>query len=87
MADTLLKRYNAERAYLFGSYARGEATPESDIDLIVYGGESFSPTDILAFAEDLAALSGKRVDVFERGEILSNSPLMRSIEEDMRLIA
>ena len=30
----LLKRYDAEYALLFGSYARGEETPESDIDII-----------------------------------------------------
>lgn len=24
-----------ERIYLFGSYARGEATPESDVDVVV----------------------------------------------------
>ena len=29
----LLKRYHAEYALLFGSYARGDATPDSDIDM------------------------------------------------------
>ena len=29
----LLKKYHAEYALLFGSYARGEATASSDIDL------------------------------------------------------
>ena len=29
----LLKKYRAERAILFGSYARGESTPSSDVDL------------------------------------------------------
>ncbi len=28
---TLLVQYNAEYALLFGSYARGEETPDSDI--------------------------------------------------------
>lgn len=32
---TLLKKYHAEYALLFGSYARGEATASSDIDLVV----------------------------------------------------
>ena len=27
------KQYKVERAYLFGSYARGEATEQSDIDI------------------------------------------------------
>lgn len=29
------ERYGLEFVYLFGSYARGEATPDSDIDLFV----------------------------------------------------
>ena len=29
------KSYGLPAVYLFGSYARGEATPESDIDLLV----------------------------------------------------
>ena len=31
----LLHKYHAEYALLFGSYARGEQTPDSDIDLYV----------------------------------------------------
>ena len=65
----LLKKYKAERALLFGSYARGEATPESDIDLLVYGGEHFYPTDIFALAEELFEITGKKVDVYEICEI------------------
>lgn len=39
----LLERYHAEYALLFGSYARGDATPDSDIDIIVVGGRILSP--------------------------------------------
>lgn len=38
---SLLVRYNAEYARLFGSYARGEETPDSDIDVVVFGGKDF----------------------------------------------
>ncbi len=38
---SLLSRYNAEYALLFGSYARGEETPDSDIDVVVFGGKDF----------------------------------------------
>ena len=47
----LLKKYHAEYALLFGSYARGEATAASDIDVIVVGGANFRPRDIFAFGE------------------------------------
>ena len=34
LIQMLLRKYNAEYALLFGSYARGEATAESDIDVV-----------------------------------------------------
>ena len=34
----ILEKYGVSRAYLFGSYARGDALPESDIDLRIDGG-------------------------------------------------
>ena len=49
----LLKKYHAESAILFGSYARQEADAASDIDLIVVGGSKFDPTDIFCIAEEL----------------------------------
>ena len=33
----LLKKYRAEKAILFGSYARQEADSSSDIDLMIIG--------------------------------------------------
>ena len=65
----MLKKYHAEKALLFGSYARGEATADSDIDVIIYGGDQFSPTDIFAIAEELYEKFHKPVDVYEIREI------------------
>jgi predicted nucleotidyltransferase len=35
MVKRIVKRFHPERIILFGSYARGEAGPDSDIDLLV----------------------------------------------------
>ena len=35
IADVLREEYHAQRVILFGSVARGEAGPDSDIDLLV----------------------------------------------------
>ena len=48
----LLARYHAEYVLLFGSYARGDATEDSDVDVVVFGGPHFKRTNIFAFAED-----------------------------------
>ncbi len=76
---TLLSRYHAEYALLFGSYARGEETPDSDVDVVVFGGENFKKTNIFAFAEDLRAMTGKEVDAFEISEIDEGTPLYDSL--------
>ena len=35
MSEQIAREFNPERIILFGSYAYGEPTPESDIDLLV----------------------------------------------------
>ena len=49
----IAERYGIEAVYLFGSYARDEATADSDLDFLVFGGKDFKLTLIFAFAEDL----------------------------------
>ena len=83
----LLSRYHAEYALLFGSYARGDATEDSDIDVVVFGGEKFSKTDIFAFAEDLRTLTGKDVDAFEFCEVNIGTPLYKKIMSEGKRIA
>lgn len=75
----LLKKYHAERAILFGSYARHEADSLSDIDLVVIGGAAFDPTNVFCMAEDLHRATGKAVDVYELCEINQDSDFFRTI--------
>ena len=51
----ICKRYGIERAYLFGSYSRDDATENSDVDLHIEPGK----------IQDLFALSGLRLDIME----------------------
>lgn len=69
MVVPLVERYGMEAASVFGSYARGEATPDSDIDVLLYGGDAFRHFNVFAVAEDLHEASGKRVDVYEISEL------------------
>ena len=75
----LLKKYHAERAILFGSYARQEADSSSDIDLIVIGGIKFDPTDVFCIAEELHRTLGKPVDVCELRELDANSAFYNTV--------
>ena len=82
----LLARYNAEYALLFGSYARGEETEESDIDVLVFGGENFKKSNIFAFAEELRKMTGKSVDAFEICEVDRSTPFYdKVIKEGIKI--
>ena len=65
----LADKYKISEVYLFGSYARGDATDESDLDFLVYGGDGFRLTMVFAFAEELRKALNKEVDVFEIHEV------------------
>ena len=78
----LLRRYGAESAVLFGSYARGEQTDSSDIDVVVFGGKNFKKSNIFAFAEELRQMTGKDVDAFEICEVDPQTPFYHSVMEE-----
>ncbi len=61
----IAEKYNVPQVYLFGSYARNEATENSDVDLLITrrGSKIRSLLDMGALYEDLECSLGKRVDV------------------------
>ena len=75
----ILKKYRAESALLFGSYARQAATQASDIDLLVIGGAEFDPTDVFCIADELHRATGKPVDVYELCELEQGSPFYNAV--------
>lgn len=83
----VLEKYGAERAILFGSYARREADADSDIDLLVVGGSRFDPTDVFSIADELHRLTGKRMDVYDLCEIEPETALYRAIFDEGVAIA
>lgn len=78
----LLGKYHAEYALLFGSYARGEATENSDIDVVIVGGEEFIPRDIFAFGEELRAILNRDADVFEIRELNKGTPFYDAVMQE-----
>ena len=59
------------KAWLFGSYARGEETPESDVDLLVEFDHS-SPIGLFAYSRmwrELQERLGLSVDLVEEGTL------------------
>ncbi len=66
--------YGARNVRIFGSLARGEAGPDSDIDILVNLDSGRSLLDIIALKQDLEDLLGCEVDVVTEEAI---SPYIR----------
>lgn len=80
-------KYRIREIYLFGSYARNEATNESDFDFLVYGGDNFKLTSIFAFSEELRRAFMKDVDVFEIHELNQDSEFYKNVMKEKVLVA
>ncbi len=71
------------KAVLFGSFARGEATSKSDIDLRLVLDRSlpFSLYDLARFQKSLGKATGREVDAVT-SDIIKNDNLARAIESE-----
>ena len=78
----VIKKYPIEKVILFGSYARGDASETSDIDLVVESGGKMRNSRIFTLGGDLLVALPVRVDVYDILEIKESSPLFNSIRED-----
>ena len=65
------------QAYLFGSLAKGAARMESDADIAISTSHPLLPEQRLELIEQLAALSGRAVDLIDLN--LAGEPLLGEI--------
>lgn len=65
-----LRRRGVTRLYLFGSVARDDAKPDSDVDLFFdYDDPRFSLFDLLDLREQIEDLLHTKTDVMTRGSL------------------
>lgn len=63
-------QHGARNVRVFGSVARGDAGPESDLDLLVDAGPETTPFFPGGMVADLEQLLGRRIDVVEPDGLL-----------------
>jgi len=63
IAHPIAQRYGIAALYLFGSYARGEATPQSDIDFRIDRGNLVDLMELGGLFSDLEEGFQKNLDV------------------------
>lgn len=79
-----LKRFNPRRIGIFGSYARNEDTPQSDIDLLVDFPEQVTLFDLGGMKVELSEMLNRPIDIVtERG---LNSRIKEHIYRDLQII-
>jgi predicted nucleotidyltransferase len=80
-----LQPYKPERIGIFGSYARSEETPDSDIDILVKFKETLSLLDLAKIHRELSQLLGKDVDLVTEASV-KNERLKKYIYNDLKII-
>ena len=58
-------KYGAQKVRIFGSMARGDSQPNSDVDFLVELDEQRSLMDLGGMLSELEALLGRKVDLVE----------------------
>lgn len=88
MQQTIVDYFKTQpilRAWLFGSFARGDETPVSDVDLLVqYDENGISLLKHCAMINDLEALLDRPVDLVQDGMLMPFA--VESANRDKKLI-
>ena len=77
----VIQPYGPKMVGVFGSFARGEQKPESDIDIVVEFEEDLSLLDIIGIEQKLSEELGLNVDLMTKKSI--HSRLKPYIEKDL----
>lgn len=78
----LRARFGVRELAIFGSYARGEATPLSDVDILV-ALERPLGWEIVDLRDYLEALLGLPVDLLAAGALRRKPHLWQAVQEDL----
>jgi hypothetical protein len=80
----LLKKHGVKRIEIFGSYARGEPRPGSDLDVIVEFKERKSLLELVGIEQELEDGLKIKIDLLTRASI---SPyLIERIEKESKVV-
>lgn len=78
--EEIFDSYGVEYCYLFGSYAKGKATPNSDVDLLI--SSDIRGIKFFGLIEELRERLHKRVDALDINQLRDNIDLVQEILRD-----
>ena len=82
----VLARYDVSEAYLFGSFARGEQTLDSDIVLRLVCGNTMTFGTLYELSHDLEKELGRKVEIVTNPPGHMRPAFRKSIEQDEALV-
>ncbi len=80
-----LKRFGARRIGIFGSFARNEQNPKSDLDILISFSSTLSLLQLVRIERELSEILGIKVDLVTEPS-LKNKKLRKYIEDDLQII-
>lgn len=78
----VLAQYDVSEAFLFGSFARDEQTPDSDIDLRLVCGNTMTFGTLYELSHELEKELGQKVDIVTNPPEHMRPAFRKSIEQD-----
>ena len=76
----VLEQYDVNFCYIFGSYAKGKATPTSDVDLLISA--NVKGLKFFGLVEEIRTALQKKVDVLDMNQLKDNIELTEEIFKD-----
>lgn len=84
LLNPVFDSYNIKKAVLFGSYAKGAAKENSDVDILVDSG--LKGLAFFGLLEDVVTALDKKVDMLDTSQIVPDSQVDKEIAKNGVLI-
>ncbi len=79
----IAKRHRLASLAIFGSYARGEASPNSDVDLYVRFGRSIGLFEVLALQHEMEDALGLSVDLIAEEAMIPHDFMQQEMAQNL----
>lgn len=83
----IVHRYGLQSVSIFGSYARNEAKPSSDVDLLIDGGNYQGLVEYMNMVDEMRSVLGRNVDVvtqasLDRSRTVADLMFKKNVEKE-----